>query len=76
MEEGRRDKVISPLHDPERDNVKQGKPNKDNKEGKGQLKKGGVGERYIRVVMAVATATVPRSAIQGKKYTKRGTYAI
>jgi hypothetical protein len=72
-----RQKEISPLHDPGRDNVKQGKTNEDKKEGKRQLRKKGGWERYIRVKMAVATATATRSAMQGeKKYTKWRIYAI
>jgi len=35
-----------------------------------------MGKRYIRVVMAVAPATVTRSAMQGEKYTKSRIYAI
>jgi hypothetical protein len=42
VEEGKaRQKAISPLHDPGRDNVKQGKTNKDKKDWKRQLRKGG-----------------------------------
>jgi hypothetical protein len=75
-EEGRRDKVISPLHDPGRAIVKQDKTNEDRKEDKRQLRKKGRWERYIRVVMVVATATATRSAIQGEKYTNWHIYAI
>ena len=53
-----RQKAISPLHDPGKDNVKQSKTNEDKNEGKRQLRKKVDGrEGYIRVMTAVATAT-------------------
>lgn len=60
-------KGINPLHDPGRDNVKQGKTNEDKKEGKRQLRKKGRWERGTsEFVMAVATATVTRRGCKGR----------
>jgi len=76
VEEGRRGRVINPLHDPGRDDVKQGKT-WGQMGGEGTIKEGqGVRGRYIRVVMTAATATATRRAMQEERYTKWRTYAI
>jgi len=63
-------RVISPLHGPSRDNVKQGKT-WGNREGKTIKEEQGVRERYIRgVVMAAAAVTATIRAMLGERYTK------